>query len=186
MKVNLELTKTNFPMPAVLVSAQWENKLDIIAISWISMISLNPPSLMVSFLKTRFSLSLIQKSGKFALNVPRASDVKLLNYCGTVTGADHDKFKETGYTPFYSKSDLLTPLIMECPMNVVCKTVRSIDYEDRIILFGLVEEVLVDSDCVGEKNKVDMTKCNPFVYWMSGGEYWEIGNKITSLRESKL
>ena len=173
-------------MPAVLVSCQQEDKLDIIAISWISMISLNPSTLMVSFLKTRFSLSLIQKSGKFAVNVPTTTDVKLLNYCGTVTGTDHDKFKETGYTPFYSKSDLTTPLIKECPMNVLCKTVRSIEYEDRIILFGLVEEVLVDSDCLEEKNKVDMTKCNPFVYWMSGGEYWEIGNKIATLRESKL
>lgn len=185
MKEKVEKTKVNFPMPAVLVSCQKETKLDIIAISWISMISMQPPTLMISFLKTRFSLSLIQYSGKFAVNVPRTEDAKLLNYCGTVTGQDHDKFKETRFTPFYSDSDPFIPMIKECPINILCKTVQTIDYQDRIVLFGIVDEVWMDTICLDKKKKVDLSICSPFVYWMSGGEYWELGEKITTVTDSK-
>lgn len=186
MKIQVGSSKVNFPMPAVLVTCQYENKLDIIAIAWASMISLNPPSLMVSFLKTRFSLSLIQKSGKFGLNVPRSSDADKLNHCGIVSGNTHDKFIDVAYTPFYAENDPLTPLISECPINVLCKTVQSIEFEDRIILFGKVEEVYVDSEAVTETNHIDLEKIRPFMYWMSGGEYWEIGTKIGSVKRGKL
>lgn len=186
MKIQIGSSKVNFPMPAVLVTCQYEKKLDIIAIAWASMISLNPPSLMVSFLKSRFSLSLIQKSGKFGLNVPCTADVDKLNHCGIVSGLTHDKFFDVAYTSFYSESDPSTPLISECPINVLCKTVQSIEYEDRIILLGKVEEVFVDSEAVTESKHIDLEKIKPFVYWMSGGEYWEIGAKIGSVKRGKL
>jgi flavin reductase (DIM6/NTAB) family NADH-FMN oxidoreductase RutF len=185
MKINVGSSKVNFPMPAVLISCQNETKLDIITISWISIISLNPPTIMVSFLKTRFSLSLIQKSGKFAVNVPNKSDVDLLNHCGTISGRDHDKFLEVSYTYFYCKSDPLTPLIQECPINILCKTVKTIEYEDRIVLFSLVEEVLIDSEMITEKKQIELEKIKPFVYWMSGGQYWDIGSFIGSVKEGK-
>jgi flavin reductase (DIM6/NTAB) family NADH-FMN oxidoreductase RutF len=183
MKTQIGASKVNFPMPAVLVSCQEEEKLNIIAISWISMISLNPCTLMVSFLKSRFSLPMIQKSGKFAVNVPSSKDVDSLNHCGIVSGKDHDKFKESGFTPFYSDWDPLTPLIKECPINILCKTVQTIAYEDRIILFGQVEEVFADSEFLSEKNHIDMEKIKPFVYWMSGGEYWNIGSLIGTVKD---
>jgi len=186
MKIQIGSSKVNFPMPAVLVTCQNENKLDIIAIAWASMISLNPPSLMVSFLKTRFSLSLIQKSGSFGLNVPCSRDVDKLNHCGIVSGLTHDKFIDVAYTPFYGELYPQTPLIKECPMNVLCKTVQSIEYEDRIILFGRVEEVFVDSEAVTESKQIDLEKIKPFVYWMSGGEYWDIGTRIGNVKRGKL
>jgi flavin reductase (DIM6/NTAB) family NADH-FMN oxidoreductase RutF len=185
MKIQVGVSKVNFPMPVVLVSCQMEEKLDIITISWISMISLNPPTLMVSFLKSRHSLSLIQQSGKFAVNVPSRNDVDSVNHCGIVSGKDSDKFKDTGYTPFYSEWDSLTPMIMECPINVLCKTVQSINYEDRIVLFGLVEEVFADSNIVTENQKIDHKKAHPFLYWMSGSEYWDIGSFIRTVKEGK-
>jgi flavin reductase (DIM6/NTAB) family NADH-FMN oxidoreductase RutF len=185
MKINIDTSKVNFPMPSVLISCQFETKLDIITISWISMISLNPPTIMISFLKTRFSLSLIQKSGKFGVNVPSKNDIDSLNHCGIISGKDHDKFLEESYTPYYHDSDLLTPLIQECPINILCKMIQTIDYKDRIVLFGLVEKVLVEEGMIKENKQIDLEKIKPFVYWMSGGEYWDIGSLIGTVKEGK-
>jgi flavin reductase (DIM6/NTAB) family NADH-FMN oxidoreductase RutF len=183
MKIQVDPKKTNFPMPAVLISCQHEEKLDIIAISWITMISQNPCSLLVSFLKTRFSLSIIQKTMRFAVNVPQVENWEKLNFCGIYSGRDHEKFKEMSFTPFYSKLDPQTPMIKECPINILCEAVNLIDYEDRILVLGKVSEVFLDEEITKDKKNVCIEKMKPFIYWMSGGEYWNIGSKAGSVKK---
>ena len=183
MKIQVDPMKTNFPMPAVLISCQKEEMLDIIAISWITMVSQNPCSLLVSFLKTRFSLSIIQKTMRFAVNVPQVIDWEKLNFCGIYSGRDRDKFKEMNLTPFYSNHDSQTPMIKECPINILCDTVNLIDYEDRILVLGKVSEVYIDEDITQDNQKIGIEKTKPFIYWMSGGEYWNIGSKVGSVKK---
>lgn len=186
MKNLVEKTKTNFPMPALLISCQADSKLDIIAISWITMISQSPPSLLVSFLKTRYSLELIKKSMRFGVNVPSAKDMDKLNYCGIHSGRDKDKFKEMQFSPFYSKYDPLTPMIKECPLNVLCEVVSLIEYEDRFLVIGKISEVYSDEEAMTAKKQISQESIQPFVYWMSGGEYWNIGTLLGSVKDGKL
>lgn len=185
MKIQVSPSKANFPMPAVLVSCQDHEKLNIIAISWITMISQSPPSLLVSFLKTRYSLSLIQKTMSFAVNIPSQNDVDLLNYCGTKSGIQEDKFQKTGYTPFYSDRYPHTPMILECPINMICQVVQSVDYEDRTLLIGKIEEIFMGAEVVKENNTISLLDVKPFVYWMSGGQYWDIKSLIGSVKDGK-
>ena len=71
---------------------------------------------------SRYTYSLIEQSGDFTVNVLPSSLKEVAQYCGTVSGRDHDKFKEKGLTAVPSLK-VKTPLIQECLLHVECRIV---------------------------------------------------------------
>ena len=89
------------PTPAVLVSCggtgEWRPNL--ITIAWTGTVCTDPPMLAISVRPDRHSHGIIGATREFAVNVPSATEVKALDWCGVVSGRDADKFAATGLTP---------------------------------------------------------------------------------------
>ena len=66
----------------------------------------------------RFTREFLDASDVFSLTVFDNSYRKMLGYCGTISGRDQDKVKESGLTVAHSGE---VPYFEECRMAILCK-----------------------------------------------------------------
>ncbi|MFH1458004.1 MAG: flavin reductase family protein [Candidatus Omnitrophota bacterium] len=123
MKIEIPREKANRLINSgqvILVSCAYKDKADIITLAWNSPLSHKPPLLAISVAKTHLSAEFIRKSQEFIVNVPSLDLLDSVVYCGTHSGRDTDKFKETGLTPQKANRLVKTPLIKECVGHLEC------------------------------------------------------------------
>ena len=108
---------------------------NIIALGWKMKTSHSPPMVAISVGKTRHSHKLISQVGEFVLAIPGEDLWRAVLVCGTTSGRNVDKFKETGLTPRPAKI-VKPPLIEECIANIECKVTGRLDTGDHTIYAG--------------------------------------------------
>jgi flavin reductase (DIM6/NTAB) family NADH-FMN oxidoreductase RutF len=176
MKRSWKLSRPLYPTPVCLVtSISPEGKPNIITLAEVYMPCIRDPLTMgLSINPTRYSNYLIRTMKEFVVNIPTADMVKVVDYCGVVSGRNVDKFKAAGLTP-EPATYVKPPLIGECPVNIECrlKQVTPIGYHDFFMGEGLAVHV---DESILEDNKIDMTKAKPLLYNL--GEYWTCGNYL--------
>lgn len=117
------------------VSVDGEGKADIISLGWCMPTSFDPPMVAISVGKTRYSHKLISESREFVVAFPSEEMGKEVLYCGTHSGRDVDKLKETGLVAVPAKK-VRPPLIEGCVANFECKLVGEIETGDHTIFVG--------------------------------------------------
>lgn len=140
MKVEITLsqaTRLINPGPVVLVTARHKDAINVMAAAWTTPISHEPPLVGVSISPRRFTHDLIEKSGEFVLNVPGRNLLERVEFCGSMSGRDVDKFKEAHLTPVEAK-EVCAPLIKECLGHLECAVVEAIDLGDHTLFVGQV------------------------------------------------
>ncbi len=176
MKRSWVLSRPLYPTPVALItSISPEGRPNIITLAEVFMPCVRDPlTIGLAINPTRYSNSLIRATGEFVVNIPRDDMVRVVDYCGTVSGRDFDKFKVTGLTP-EAATKVKPPLIKECPVSIECrlKQVTPIGYHDFFIGEGLAVHV---DEAVLSEGKIDMNKAMPLVYNL--GEYWTCGKSI--------
>ena len=132
MKVDLsvgdfldETVKTLYETGLLLVSAGNDGNPNAMTIGWGFIGYLwSKPYFIVAVRPSRYTYKLIKETGCFTVNVPSKGMEDLVNYCGTVSGRTHNKFKEKGLTAVKGRR-VNTPIIDECVLHYECK----VDYE---------------------------------------------------------
>ncbi|MDI6641544.1 MAG: flavin reductase family protein, partial [Elusimicrobiota bacterium] len=114
------------------VSCDETGKPNIIPLGWSMPTSHQPPLVAISVGNTRYSYKLISKTKEFVLSFPSEKMSKEVMFCGTHSGQDIDKFKETGLTALPAKT-VKPPLIKECIVNFECKVVSELKTGDHTI-----------------------------------------------------
>jgi flavin reductase (DIM6/NTAB) family NADH-FMN oxidoreductase RutF len=108
-----------------------------IAVAWHMPVSLEPFLYAISVGKTRFSLSLLRKSGVFAINMMPYSARDSVVFCGSRSGEHIDKLSKAGLTARECEH-IDCPAVAEASGILECKTVQEIDSGDHVILIGEV------------------------------------------------
>jgi flavin reductase (DIM6/NTAB) family NADH-FMN oxidoreductase RutF len=115
------------PLPAVLVSSAGpEGRPNIMTVAWCGIVCSGPPMLGISVRPATHTHGIIQSSGEFAVNVPDAGLVRVVDFCGNVSGRDVDKFALSRLTPFPA-TRISAPLIAECPVNLECRVTQVLE-----------------------------------------------------------
>ena len=88
-----------------------------------------------------------------------------------------NKFERSGLTAVKSEK-VDAPIVQEFPLTLECKVV-----EDKMEVYGhhVIGEivgVLADESVLDEKDKVDVTKLNAFVFDQFRNGYYAIGEKV--------
>ena len=96
----------------------------------------------ISVAPPRFTHDLIAGSGEFVLAWPGEDLAEATMYCGTHSGRDVDKFRETGLTPVRGKH-VRAPLIKECLANLECRLVNRMTTGDHTVFAGEILAVWV-------------------------------------------
>jgi flavin reductase (DIM6/NTAB) family NADH-FMN oxidoreductase RutF len=127
-----------YPSRVVLVtSAGKSGKPNIMTVAWTAILSMNPFMVGIAVSPKRHSHKLISESKEFVVNLPAFELEKQMEFCGTKSGRDIDKFKETGLTPAKSEK-VKAPRIAECYAWLECKLVNSIETGDHTFFVGEV------------------------------------------------
>ena len=123
------------PGPVLLVTAERRGRADITPIGWVSSVSIRPPLVAIAVFEGNFIHELIRASGEFVLNVPTLDLLRQVQYCGSVSGRDVDKFQATGLRQ--GESDVVAaPLVEECVAHLECAVVDVVTPGDHGIFIG--------------------------------------------------
>ena len=171
-----------YPLPAVLVSCGTGREANIITLAWVGTLCSGPPLLGIGVRPNRHSHGLIVEEGEFVVNLPRAEQVKWVDYCGVVSGRDEDKWAACGFTPA-AASQVEVPLIAECPVNIECRLHQTISLGTHDLFIGQVVAVQMDEDVLDVRGHLDLAKASPFAYL--NGEYRQVGDVLGTFGYSK-
>jgi flavin reductase (DIM6/NTAB) family NADH-FMN oxidoreductase RutF len=96
-----------------------------------------------------------------------------VDYCGIASGKNTDK--SGVFEVFYG--DLKTaPMIKECPVNLECKLVQTIELPTHYLFIGEIVASYADEQFLST-GKPDMQKINPLLLTMPDNHYWLIGKE---------
>lgn len=166
-----------YPLPAVMVSCGTEEEgYNILTISWTGTICTEPAMCYISVRPERHSYAIIKKHGEFVINLTTRKLAGATDWCGVRSGADFDKFKETGLTPVKA-SVIKAPLIEESPVNIECRVKQIIELGSHHMFISEVVAVDVCEDYIDIKTGAfRLDKANPICY--SHGKYYDLGKFI--------
>ena len=132
-----------YPNPVMLVSSSHEGKESIITLAWGGTCCSNPPYVAIAIRKERFSYNLISSSKEFVVNIPTADLKESVEYCGTKSGKDYNKWKECDFTKGRSVK-IKTPYIEECPVSMECKLYQIVKLGSHDLFIGEVVALHLD------------------------------------------
>ncbi|MFX1477973.1 MAG: flavin reductase family protein [Promethearchaeota archaeon] len=169
-KVRLSNGTATFPMPAAVISVGIGDEANLITLAYVGKVCLNPPIIAISINPKRHSYKLIEKHREFVINYPTIVQLREMDYCGTRSGRDVNKWEELNL----SKEEgaiVKVPLVKEFPWNMECKVVNRIELGSHVCYFG--EVVAVHSnDAFVTNNSLDPDKFECFAY--ISGNYIEL------------
>lgn len=162
------------PVPAVLVGTGGNGfKNNLITIAWAGIVCSTPPMLSISVRPERFSYEALEKTGEFTVNIPLARQAAVVDWCGVVSGRDHDKFAEQNLTAV-SGSQVTAPLVEECPLNLECKVKEIIKLGSHDMFIAEIMAVQVSEEFILENGRLDLEH-DGGVLGYAHGHYFALG-----------
>jgi flavin reductase (DIM6/NTAB) family NADH-FMN oxidoreductase RutF len=178
MKKRLGPSDKLYPMPAVLVCGGTIDEADACTVAWTGICATNPPRIAIALRESRYTLELIRRTGTLTINTPRAADAAVADFFGIVSGRDHDKFAESGWT-LEPSAVVEAPRIAECPYQLEARVLQEVPLGSHVLLIAEIvechcEESLLDSS----GGKADVAALDPLVYIAGTREYRRLGEKV--------
>jgi flavin reductase (DIM6/NTAB) family NADH-FMN oxidoreductase RutF len=111
----------------------------------------------------------------FTLSVPHKGMVAETDFCGLVSGRQHNKFEEASLT--VGQSSLVSaPYVEECPLVLECKLHKTLELGSHVLLVGHILNVLAEERVLID-DIVDPLKVDPIVYG-TNSSYYSLGEWI--------
>ena len=173
-KVKLGPETLLYPTPAVLVGAIVEGKPNFMTAAWCGIASSQPPALSVAIRPQRYTYIGIVENNSFSINVPSADMVQKVDFCGIYSGKKKDKSQL--FECFYGTLKT-APLIQECPVNLECKVIHTLELGAHNLVIGQITDTFIDEDCLSD-GKADAIKIDPLVYSTGAAQYQRLGEVV--------
>lgn len=161
-KVTLGPQTLLYPIPALLVGANIDERPNFMTVAWGGIVNSDPPMISVAIRHHRYTYRGIKQNMTFSVNVPAADMAREADYCGMVSGDKVDKVAVCQFKVFYGKLGN-APLIEQCPVNLECTVVHILNLGSHALIVGRIEETHVSEKCLTD-GQPDVSKVNPLVY----------------------
>ncbi|KGM97208.1 flavin reductase [Clostridium novyi A str. 4552] len=174
-KLNFKGSVMLNPTPVVLVTSKNKsNNINAFTVGWVSTVCTKEPIIAMGIRPERLSYQYIKESGECVINLPTRDMVKIVDYCGVVSGRKQNKIEH-----FNLKLDegvsISTPSLQLSPIALECK-VKSITPLGTHDLFLLeVLNIKIDENLLDSNNKICFNKANLICY--NHGEYYGLNAK---------
>ncbi|MEM3407628.1 MAG: flavin reductase family protein [Nitrososphaerota archaeon] len=162
MKIEVDLNesyKLLHPRPvAMICSIGNDGKINIMACSWITPISDEPPLIAISLWSKGYTHKLIDEIGEFTVNIPSINLLEKVWIAGTKSGSKVDKAKLLKLS-FKESKKVKPPIINDCIGNLECKVRNRIIVNEQIlyiaeVLKAYVEENLFEDNILIEEANI--------------------------------
>jgi flavin reductase (DIM6/NTAB) family NADH-FMN oxidoreductase RutF len=161
---------------AVIAGALVNGRPNYITLGSYGGMSINPPIVYISINKTHYTNAGIKENGYFSVNIPSKNLINETDYVGIVSGKDVDK--SAVFSAFYGSINK-APMIEECPVNILCKLINTIDLSRNEVFIGEIVETYVGKEYIVD-GKPDINMINPIM--LAGGKYYDLGNPVGTPR----
>ena len=151
-----------YPMPALLVGANIDDKPNFMTVAWGGIANGEPPMISAAIRHTRHTLKGIRQNETFSVNIPSTDMVIEVDYCGITSGSKVNKVEACQFEVFYGKLGN-APLIEQCPVNLECKVIHILDLGSHALVIGRIEETHVSESCLTD-GEPDVSKIRPITY----------------------
>lgn len=130
------------PGPGIVYLVTYGNEEpNIMTVSYASQLSSR--MVCIGLRPSRYSNKVINITREFGLSFPTTALIREVDYCGSVSGRNENKFEKTGLTPVKPRV-ISTPLIEECPLGFECDVVDIRRYGTHDWFVGLVKNIRDD------------------------------------------
>ncbi|MEG1643722.1 MAG: flavin reductase family protein [Bacteroidales bacterium] len=166
-----------YPLPAALISCgKSEEEYNLITVSWLGTICTDPAMCYISLRPGRHSYKIIEQNKAFVINLTTEAIAQATDWCGVRSGANCNKWIETGLTPIASKN-VAAPYIKESPLCIECKVQNIIKIGTHDMFIASVEGLLADDRYIdSETGRFELEKSGLLAY--SHGHYYKLGKEI--------
>ncbi|WP_010293138.1 flavin reductase family protein [Clostridium senegalense] len=174
-KVNFKGSVMLNPTPVVLVTSKnREDNINVFTVGWISTVCTKEPILAMGIRPERLSYDYIKESKECVINLTTKDMVKMVDYCGVVSGKKIDKIKHLGIK-LNDAVKINTPSLEESPVALECKlkSITPLGTHDLFLLEVL--NVKVNEDLIDDNGKIHFEKANLISY--CHGEYFALNTK---------
>ena len=167
-----------YPTPVwVIGTYDKAGKPNAATVAWGGVCSSEPPALAISLRKSRYTYDNIIERNAFTVNVPKADQVGIADYCGIVSGRNVDKYAAAKITAV--KSEIVdAPYIKEFPMIIECKLIGQSEVGIHTHFIGEIMDVKVDESVLNDDGLPDILKVDPVIYATENRAYHRIGNYL--------
>ena len=176
VKVKTEILP--FPVPICIAGTVINGKANYATYGSFGLLSPRPEIyIYIGSQGSRYTTTGIKENGYFSVNIPSEEQMQKTDYVGLVSG--HNTDKSAVFDSFFGSADT-APMIKECPINMLCKLVKTADLPNREIFFGEVLESYVNEECLTD-GILDFKKINPLLFTMNGpgnASYWKLGEIV--------
>jgi len=130
----------------LLSSVGKDGEKNIMTIGWgLLGILFGKPAFTVAVRKSRHTYGLLNETGVFTVNVPGDAMEDVLDFCGTRSGRDHDKFRELNLTAMRGM-EVEAPIVDECRVHLECRVMAVADMTEEGTSKDVVESVYPSGD----------------------------------------
>ena len=130
----------------LLVTKGKDNKPNIMTIGWGAIgLMWGRPVFIVLVRPSRYTYSRLEEIEEFTVNVPSKELAKAALHCGTVSGRNHDKFKDLNLTEIASQ-EVQVPMIKECHINYECRSQHKNDLIPEILNKAVKKQFYPEDD----------------------------------------
>ncbi|MBI2861949.1 MAG: flavin reductase family protein, partial [Chloroflexi bacterium] len=169
--------------PVLLITAAARGREDVTTVAWAMPVSQVPPYVAVAIYPSRLVYELIKRSEQFAINIPNLELAEQVQLCGTLTGYEVDKLRESQLTMTAAKV-IQAPLIEECIGHLECGVVSALEPGDHAVFIAETLAAWAKPGLFRDGWTLDVPKGKPIHHL--GGTYYaflerrlDLSNKAT-------
>lgn len=130
----------------LVVKSEDDEKINVMTIGWAAIgFMWKKPIMTVMVRNSRFTYHIIEKASSFTVNVPTDGLRETLNFCGSKSGRDFDKFKECNLTAIPAQK-VDTLIINISGFHYECKIVYKSEINPDFLCKEYRESVYADND----------------------------------------
>lgn len=175
--------------PTVLVSARHDGVDNVMAAAWACALDYSPPKLTVVLDKSAKTRELVEKSGRFVIQVPTAAQLKLTHELGTHSlSSEPDKLTRAG-AKLFDIDGYDQPFVTGCSAWLACKLISEPHNQQTYDLF-IGEIVGAWSDTRVFKNgHWQFENADPALrslHYIAGGHFYAIGESLSTPDSSQI
>ena len=166
-----------YPLPAALVTCgsspeEW----NMLTVAWLGTVCTNPAMCYISVRPERHSYPIIIKNMEFTINLTTQEMARATDWCGVRSGADFDKWKETGLTPIPGEC-VASPTIEESPLAIECRVKSVVALGSHDMFLAEVLNVRADSKYIYPQTGAFSLEDSGLMAY-THGKYFSLGEMI--------
>jgi len=162
--------------PVTLVTSRWHGKDNVMPAAFVTPLSMAPPLVGVAINPAHHSYDMIRNSEQFALNIPGRRLLHHVQYLGSVSGSQVDKFELTKL-PTFKALRVEAPLIEGCVAHIECGLEDALRTGDHVLFVGRVLAASADAEAFDETWLLEDDDEKP-LHHLGANRYALLGQKM--------